>query len=172
MIGALLGLLLPSPAAAAQRAVRPNPYAPSLPAQANFAVGQQVRAGIRSPLSGLTGSEADAPDELASGNPRPYEPLRQAISGHAIPPSTLRPNLPRGGSLVGSGTGEHVGPDKGFVVSSRPAWGGSARAKSPHAIASTLLGPRDRTPLPRDMAAGFVAANAGHTRLEDVFSGD
>lgn len=172
MIGAILGLLMPSPAAAAARAVRPNPYAPSLPTQASFAVGQHVRAGIRSPLSGLTGSEADAPDELASGNPRPYEPLRQAISGHAIPPSTLRPNLPADGSLVGSGTGPAAGANKGWVLLGREAWGGSARAKAPRAIASTLLSPRDRTPLPRDMATGFVAANAGRTRLEDVFDGD
>ncbi len=51
MIGGLLALLLPSPAAAAQRAVRPNPYAPSLPAQASFAIGQSVRAGVLSPLN-------------------------------------------------------------------------------------------------------------------------
>lgn len=168
-LGAILALFLPSPVDVAKRATSPNPYAPSLPAQANFAVGQNVRAGVRPPWS-PTGSEADYPDEQTTGRADVGVILGQFLPGRQLPPSMFDPNLPPdSSSRVGQGTGPQTGPYKGWVVPHRRPWG-SSNGRQPIANASTLLSPLDRSPLPREMADGFVAANKGATRLEDVFS--
>lgn len=175
MLGALLGLLLPSPVDAARRAVRPNPYAPSLPSQFSVAIGQVLgRAGIRGGLSGLTGSEADFADELMAGDAA-IGSIDQWVPGHSIPPSSQRPRLPDG--PMGRGTGPQTGAyNKGFVVlkSERARWGASARTihSAQNVINGTLLNPRDRSPLPRDVAAGYQENHPDLLRLEDQYGVD
>ncbi len=168
MIGALLGLLAPSPLGAVRQAVRPNPYAPSLPVQASFAIGQDVRAGIRAPFDLVAGSEEDWPAEQRAGRDLGGRPA-QWLPGAPTPPSRFRPNLPRSGSLEGAGTGYVTGYNKGWVVlRHRLPWGWTNRG-APHVIISTLLDPRDRSPLPRAMSQAYVEQNPARVRLEDVF---
>jgi len=174
MFGALIGLLLPSPVERAKRAVSPNPYAPTLPAQFSVAVGQHVRAGISGGLSGLTGSEADYQDEQIA--------LDAAIGGYLpsvrpdvvpIPPSRLTPRLPD--QVEGRGTGYNTGAyNKGWVVlrrGDRTAWGATSRTihKAQNVINGILLDPLSRAPLPRDAAAAYVKNNPTEIRLEDQY---
>lgn len=168
-LGVLVGLLLPSPVDAAKAAVQPNPYAPSLPTQANFAIGQDVRKGLTGPWSMATGSEADYPEEQGRGDAAIGAPLLQFIPGHALPPSMFLPNLPPDDtSRVGQGTGPKAGPFKGWVTPDRLPWGNS-KGRVPRIQGATLLDPKERTPLPGSMEATFMTTNAGRSRLEDVF---
>ncbi len=177
MIGlaGLIGLLIPSPLGAVKRATGPNPFAPHLVNQSAIATVQGARAGLVGPFDAITGSEADYPDEQATGRSDVGGWIRQDIPAHAIPPSVFHPNLPRTGSLIGDGTGPQTGYNKGWVILGprrRRVWGGVPRVAKP--ITSTLLDPLERAPLPDDMAAAFIANNKGATRLEDTFwtSGD
>lgn len=174
MLAALLGFLLPSPVDQARRATRPNPYAPSLGTQFSVAIGQNVRAGIRGGLSGLTGSEADYPEEQAEGNAA-IGSIDQWVPGRSLPPSTFTPRLPD--QVEGHGTGPQTGAyNKGWVIlrAERVAWGATARTihKAQNVINGTLLGPRDRSPLPRDVQAAYNASNPDRLRLEDQYGVD
>ena len=177
ILGTIAGLILPSPVERAKRAVEPNPYAPSLPAQFSVAVGQLTSRGIRSGLSGLTGSEADYQDEQIA--------LDAAIGGFLpsvrpdvvpIPPSRLTPRLPDG--VEGHGTGPQTGAyNKGWVVlpdPDRTRWGGTTRTihKAQHAINGLLLDPRTRAPLPRDAQRAYETNNPNELRLEDQYGDD
>jgi hypothetical protein len=169
-LGMLLGLLTPSPVGAVTAAVGPNPYAPKLPGQQAIAADQVVSGALRGGLSGLTGSEADVQDEQISGQDL-GNPLLRIVDGltKRVPQWTswYLPNLPD--ELVeGRGTGPTGAYEKGWIVLRREPWGATTRNR-PKMIASTLLSPRDRAPLPADMATTYQDAHKGATRLEDMF---
>lgn len=177
MLGALIGLLLPSPIQAAKAAVEPNPYAPDLPLQFSVAVGQYATRGIRGGLSELpSGSEADYQLEQISGSSAIGVPLRQFIPDAAQPPSRFTPRLPD--APVGRGTGPQTGAyNKGWVthVPGVPVddrrWGWLNRGR-PNVINGTLLDPLDRAPVPRDLQAAYTRTNPNELRLEDQYGVD
>jgi len=170
---ALVGLLLPSPLEMVRQRSRPNPYATSLPSQAAIA-GQAPPGGLRGGLSGRTGSEADYSTEQSYGDANlgaPVRPINDGlVSAVPLPPSRYFPNLPDD-LIEGRGTGYFTGAyNKGWVVLRRATvWGASSRGDAPHVIGTTLLSPRDRSPLPRDVVAAWNEQHKGATRLEDKF---
>jgi hypothetical protein len=173
VLGTLVGLLLPSPLEMVRQRSRPNPYATSLPSQAAIAAAPPA-TGLRGGLSGRTGSEADYAEEQAYADSNIGAPLRAVADdlGRRVPMPTswYFPNLPDD-LIEGRGTGYFTGAyNKGWVVLRRvPVWGATTRDSSPHIIGTTLLSPRDRAPLPRDVVAAYNEQHKGATRLEDKF---
>lgn len=187
----LVGLVLPSPVAAAQAAVHPNPYAAYLQNQSQIAVDQTISAGLQPPFgtgAESSGDEEDWFQEQAYGNPNGIGDnyvADQRVSNHRIPPSSQYPRLPAStdtgvGSGVGRGTGyKNLAYNKGWVVLPNTGWGGAAGPfghDGQHTIApsQTMVGslaPTDRSPLPQEMADAFAKLRAGKTRLQDILGG-
>jgi len=174
-IGLLVGLLTPSPLGPILSRVRPNGLAPgtALGMQRAVAADVATAGALRGGLSGRSGSEADYPEEQASGDAALGAPLLHVTDGLASrvprPTSWYTPNLPAG-LIEGRGTGYVTDAyNKGWVILRRLPWGGSTRDHAPIVVDSTLLSPRDRAPLPADMATTYAATHKGATRLEDMF---
>lgn len=150
-LGALLGLLLPSPLSTFLAATRPGRYAPAnLDAQTAIAQAQTAR-GLRVGLSGLSGSEAD----YAAGQATP-DVLVQDLTTARRPVAMFTPNLaPR--------------YDTRPVRLDRAPWGGDQRARSPRVLAGRLNPPTDRTPAARDVAAAYAETHPTDRRLADLF---
>jgi hypothetical protein len=170
----LVGLLLPSPLEMVRARSRPNPYETSMPGQAAIAAAAAPAGGLRGGLSGRTGSEADYETEQRYGDAAVGAPLRPInaglVSAVPLPPSRYFPHLPDD-LIEGRGTGYFTGAyNKGWVRLRRATvWGASSRGDAPHVIGTTLLSPRDRAPLPRDVVAAYNQQHQGATRLEDKF---
>jgi len=169
------GLFTPSPSfGEIRRAVHPSPYRQAMPNQVAVAAAQAPTGMLRGGLSGLTGSEADYQDEQRYADAAIGGPLRAVADdlGRRMPMYTswYQPNLPDD-LIEGRGTGPQTGAyNKGWVILRRlPVWGATTRDSAPHVIGTTLLDPRFRAPLPRDVVVAYNDGHKGATRLEDMF---
>lgn len=128
--------------------VRPNPYAPSLPAQAAQAAAQGGY-GLRRGTSGLAGSEADYYTDAQGSSSVGSLRIAQDVTSRAMPPSTYQAGDPG------------ADPDDPTVlrdfydgpVGHELVWGGNQRSV-PHVIRSRINEPTAGTPLPRSVVAG------------------
>lgn len=173
----LVGFLTPSVSLSDVRGfVKPNPYAKAMPSQVQAAAATFPRGTLRGGLSGLTGSEADYPDEQKAGNASIGAPLDKLNDGLArrapMPASWYHPHFPAG-LVEGRGTGPQTGAyNKGWVrlrIGGGAGWGATTRDTAPSVKAGTLLWPTDRAPLPGDVAQAYQDAHKGRTRLSDMF---
>lgn len=163
MLELLLGWLLPSPLRPITDRVRPNPYAPPvsgsvLGAALAQAFRPDVAAGISGGLSGESGSEAD----FATGIPTAGR-LVQDVSSRALEPAWFSSNLGKPPTRAAYRSRP--------VVPDGPPWGVQQRGQ-PMVRNQLTLPPTSRTPLPRQVAAGFLTGHQGATRLEDMFRED
>lgn len=175
--GILAGVLTPGLSLGdIRKAVHPNAYRTAMPSQVAIAGAATPRGALRGGIFGGSGSEADYPQEQASGNATIGAPIDHITAGLTrrapMPSSWYVPHLP-GGLIEGRGTGPQTGAyNKGWVrlrIGGGRGWGATTRDTAPSIKKATLLVPTDRTPLPRDVAAGFDSSNKGHTRLMDKF---
>lgn len=156
-------------------ATRPRSYARAMPSQTTIAAAQSTGTTLRGGLSGLTGSEADYPEEQAAGDSNIGAPLIALNEGLArrapMPTSWYVPNLPPE-LIEGRGTGYVTDAyNKGWVrlLKRGTVWGATTRNTAPNVQPGTLLTPGERTPLPRDMVTAFQDQRRGATRLMDFF---
>lgn len=130
-------------------AVRPNPYAPSLPAQTAKAAAQGGY-GLRPGTSGLAGSEADYYTDAQGRSSIGSLRIAQDVTSRPMPPSTYRPGDPgRDPDDPTTLRDFYNGP-----VGHELVWGGNQRAGAPHVIRSRINEPTAGTPLPRSIVAG------------------
>jgi hypothetical protein len=163
IVETLIGWLMPNPIQPIKERVKPNRYAPYVSGSVlTAALAQAFRpdaaVGIRGGLTGRSGSEAD----FATGQPTSGR-LVQDVTARALEPAWFGSNLGRPPTNAAYRQ-EPVVPDG-------PPWGGQQRGQ-PTVRRAVTLEPTGRTPLPRQLAAGFLIANQGATRLEDVFAED
>lgn len=131
-----------------RESVRPNPYAPSLPAQSAQAAAQGGY-GLRRGTSGMAGSEADYYTDDQGRSSVGSLRIAQAVTSRAMPPSTYAPGDPG------------ADPDDPTVlrdfysgpVGAELTWGVNQRG-SPHTITARINEPTAGTPLPRSVVAG------------------
>ncbi len=153
-LGALLGLLLPSPLAPILEALNPSPQRPPgpLPAQETIA-GYQVGGRLRAGLSGLAGSEAEYAEAQATPDVL-YQPLTSARRPVAMFRALEPPEYETGPHRRGE------------------PWGADHRAKAPKVTPGTLNPPGDRSPTAREMQTAYAAGHAADRRLFDLFTED
>jgi hypothetical protein len=135
-------------------AVRPNPYAPDLPNQADRAAAQSGY-GLRPGTSGLAGSEAEFYTDAQGRSSLGYLGIVQDVPSRAMPPSTFVAGDPGADRADPTVLADFYRGPVGLEL----VWGVNQRG-SPHTITARINEPTAKTPLPRAVVAGRLEDNA------------